>query len=66
MREIPVWIKYGETGKVKGAKFLYRPWEGGSFGGGFAVFRGKRGWNQWSLTEFLGKGGVCQEGGSLE
>ena len=34
MREIPVWIKYGETGKVKGAKFLYRPWEGGALWGG--------------------------------
>ena len=55
--------------KVKGAKFLYLPWgEGDPFGrgGGFSVFRGKRGWNQWSLTELMGKGGVYQEGGSLE
>ena len=56
--------------KVKVAKFLYLPWgEGDTFGRGggeFSVFRGKRGWNQWSLTELMGKGGVYQEGGSLE
>ena len=30
-KKILVWIKYGERGKVKGAKILYRPWGGGDF-----------------------------------
>ena len=69
-KKIPVWIKYGEKGKGKGSKiFISSMGRGGPFwagGGEFSVFRGKRGWNQWSLTELMGKGGVYQEGGSLE
>ena len=60
-KKIPVWMKYGERGKVKGEKFYIVHGEGGPFGGGFSVFRGKRGWNQWSLTKFMRKGGVYQE-----
>ena len=35
-KKIPVWIKYGERGEVKGAKFIYRLWGTGPlfFGGG--------------------------------
>ena len=33
-KKILDWIKYGERGKVKGAKILYRPWGGWSLRGG--------------------------------
>ena len=49
-KKIPVWRKYGEGGKVKGAKFIYRLWgrEPLSFGGGnFSYFGGKGGWTSF-------------------
>ena len=46
IKKIPVWIKCGERGKVKGAKFIYRLWGRGPpiFRGEFFVFRGRGGW----------------------
>ena len=45
-KKIPVWIKYGERGKVKGAKFIYRLWGRGPLflGGNFSFFSGRGGW----------------------
>ena len=44
-KKITVWIKYGERGEVKGAKFIYRLWGTGPlfFGGGgnSPLFRGR-------------------------
>ena len=50
-KKIPVWIKYGEGGKVKvkGAKFIYMG-KGASFfpgGGNFSYFRGQGGWTSF-------------------
>ena len=45
-KKIPVWIKYGERGKVKGAKFIYR-----LRGRGPLIFRG-------GIFRFLGGGEV--------
>ena len=39
-KKIPVWIKYGERGEVKGAKLIYRVWGTGPlFFGGGGIFR---------------------------
>ena len=62
-KKIPVWIKYGERGEVKGAKFIYRVWGTGPlfFGGGeFSLFRGKGGWISFRYKVYKGEVGVCQ------
>ena len=51
-KKIPVWIKYGERGEVKGAKFIiYRLWGTGPlfFGGGILRFLGEGRLDQFSL-----------------
>ena len=60
-KKIPVWRKYGEGGKVKGAKFIYRLWgrEPLSFGGGiFRILGGREVGPVFAIKGYK-RGGGC-------
>ena len=63
IKKIPVWIKYGERGKVKGAEFIYRLRERGPliFRGGIfcSLGEGEVG-SVFAIKWYRGEVGVCQ------
>ena len=62
-KKIPVWIKYGERGKVKGAEFIYRLRGRGPliFRGGIflSLGEGEVG-SVFAIKWYRGEVGVCQ------
>ena len=63
VKKIPVWIKYGERGKVKGAKFIYRLRGRGPLifrGGIFRSLGGGEVGSVFAIKWYRGEVGVCQ------
>ena len=62
-KKIPDWIKYGERGKVKGAKFIYRLRGRGPLffrGGIFCFLGGEEVGSVFAIKWYRGEVGVCQ------